>query len=135
MRDEPPRDDSARLFARAGAMKKKTTKAWSRRAFLATRRRVYEYDCKTTMTNAHHILRLRVNNVIRFARRIPHLATGLGLRNVRARRRGGGKRYKLQELCVHSRCFQNRLEAVRGQNSRAQFLYMMNKAGLGMHLK
>jgi hypothetical protein len=42
------------------------------------------------MTNAHHILRLRVNNVIRFARRIPHLATGLGLRNVRARRRGGG---------------------------------------------
>lgn len=64
--------------------------AWSRRAFLATRRRVYEYDCKTTMTNAHHILRLRVNNVIRFARRVPHLATGLGLRNVRARRRGGG---------------------------------------------
>ena len=59
VRDEPPRDDSARLFARAGAMKKKTTKAWSRRAFLATRRRVYEYDCKTTMTNAHHILRLR----------------------------------------------------------------------------
>lgn len=42
------------------------------------------------MTNAHHILRLRVNNVIRFARRVPHLATGLGLRNVRARRRGGG---------------------------------------------
>lgn len=131
MRDEPPRDGRTPCvsYTRAGRNENVDAARGARLSRL-------DDACMSTIVNYENECKSRfmIEDNVCYAR-ATRPAQGLRLGNMRARRRGGGKRYKLQELCVHSRCFQNRLEAVRGQNSRAQFLYMMNKAGLGMHLK